>query len=65
MSENTHIINISENYIHLRTETVPDWVKSLETLKLKIRAELENPSEDSKSGIKFCHPIDVPSKENQ
>jgi hypothetical protein len=65
MEENTSVIKASENYIHLRTEVVPDWVKNLETLKLKIRAELENPSSESKNGIKFCHPIDVPSKENQ
>lgn len=55
------IIEISDSYIHLRTDNVPEWVKNLDAFKLKIKESLMNPpSQSNLTGITFCHPIDVP-----
>jgi hypothetical protein len=55
------IIELSESYIHLRSDRVPEWTKNLKSLKAKIREKLMNPdSQKEIEGITFCHPIDVP-----
>jgi len=64
MSSNDIIIKDSENFVHLKSNVVPDWVKKLDLLKDKIHAALENPSEGV-DGVKFCKPIDVPPSENK
>lgn len=56
------IVELSESYIHLRSDEVPEWVKNLDTLKTKIRENLMNPNTQKNiEGVTFCHPIDVPS----
>lgn len=63
MSEDkSHLINLSENYVHLKSDVVPDWVKNLSTLKAKIRAQLDSPTKEGVPGIKFVKPIDVPGQ---
>jgi hypothetical protein len=56
------IVEISESYIHLRSDEVPEWVKNLDSLKAKIRENILNSnSQNNIEGVTFCHPIDVPS----
>ena len=56
------IVEISESYIHLRSDEVPEWVKNIDSLKAKIRKNILNSnSQDKIEGVAFCHPIDVPS----
>ena len=56
------IVEISESYIHLRSDEVPQWVKNIDALKAKIRDNIMNSnSQDKIEGLTFCHPIDVPS----
>lgn len=45
----TVLIEHSENFIHLRTNNVPEWVKRLEELNRKIIASLED-KKDCKDG---------------
>ena len=56
------IVEISESYIHLRSDEVPEWVKNIDSLKAKIRDNIMNSnSQDKIEGVTFCHPIDVTS----
>ncbi len=56
------IVELSESYIHLRSDEVPEWVANLDAFKLKIRESLMNPTtQNNIEGITFCHPIAVPS----
>jgi hypothetical protein len=56
------IVELSENYIHLRSDEVPVWVENLNALKITIREALINPNNQNKiDGVTFCHPINVPS----
>lgn len=65
-SNNSEILEISDNYIHIKSDVTPEWVKKLEDFKLKIRSELEKPHGSSHVGaIKFSHPIDVPNSQNK
>jgi hypothetical protein len=55
------IVEISESYIHLRSDEVPEWVKNLDSLKAKIRENILNSNyQNNIEGVTFCHPIDVP-----
>lgn len=65
-SSNSNIIEISDNYIHIKSDVTPSWVKKLEEFKLKVRAEIEKSDDPNHiSLIKFSHPIDVPNSQNK
>lgn len=63
MSSNPHIIEVSDNYIHLKSDVAPSWIKNLEEFKLMIRAEIDKGNRNEETLIKFSHPIDVPSSQ--
>ncbi|MBL7932910.1 MAG: hypothetical protein JNL60_13465 [Bacteroidia bacterium] len=58
MPEVNCILSDSDNFVHLTSEVIPDWVKRLDSIKDKIEAELKNPSQQM-TGIKFCDPLNV------
>jgi hypothetical protein len=47
------ILEHTENFIHVRSDVVPDWVLKLEIFRQKIIAALDK--EDPE--VKFCHPL--------
>lgn len=57
------IIEVSESFIHLKSNSVPNWVKNLEALKLKIREKINNPNSSELKGIKFVNPLNGMDKE--
>jgi hypothetical protein len=61
MSSNEKLNLETDNFVHLTSDVVPNWVNTLELIKDKIQAAIEN-SNTKLEGVKFCKPIDVPSK---
>lgn len=58
------ILSVSDSFIHIKSDEVPDWVKGLEEFKSKIRDTIVNKESEIKiQGVTFCHPINVPPTE--
>lgn len=56
---------VTSSYIHEKSNIVPEWVKQLADLKEKIRSDIHAPNNETKSGIKYLHPFDVPRSAKQ
>ena len=44
MTEDKKIIVNTDEFIHVKSDTVPDWVKKLDSIKDKIMEKLDNSS---------------------
>lgn len=42
MAENTKIITHTDEFIHVKSDSVPDWVKNLASLKDKIIEKIDS-----------------------
>ncbi|MES2680025.1 MAG: hypothetical protein V4635_09080 [Bacteroidota bacterium] len=42
MAENTKIVAHTDEFVHVKSETVPAWIKTLELLKDKIIEKLDS-----------------------
>lgn len=58
MAENTKILVHTDEYIHVKTEVIPDWVKNLASMKDKIIAKID-------SSIQSDAKPDLQSKKDQ